>query len=279
MKRTIVILSLLLAASVSVFAATPVRKDTLKVLAIGNSFSQDAVEQNLHEIAESYGKLVLIGNMYIGGCSLERHYNNALSFNTDYAYRKLGAKGIKRESRGYTLGKALLDEEWDIITLQQCSGQSGLMETYEPYLTGLVAFIQALCPKAEIVWHQTWAYAVDSDHPEFPAYDRDQMKMYEAIMTASSKVCESYDFRVIPCGTAIQNLRATADGDNCTRDGYHLNDVIGRYVAALTWYEVLFGGSVEGCSYLTEGLTPERAALAHQSVDLAVEKPFEVSVK
>lgn len=47
--------------------------DTIKVLAIGNSFSQDAVEQYLHELGEAEGITMIIGNMFIGGCSLERH--------------------------------------------------------------------------------------------------------------------------------------------------------------------------------------------------------------
>lgn len=46
--------------------------DTIKVLAIGNSFSQDAVEQYLHELGEAEGITMIIGNMFIGGCSLER---------------------------------------------------------------------------------------------------------------------------------------------------------------------------------------------------------------
>lgn len=46
---------------------------TVRILAIGNSFSQDAVEQYLHELAEAEGISTIIGNMFIGGCSLERH--------------------------------------------------------------------------------------------------------------------------------------------------------------------------------------------------------------
>lgn len=37
--------------------------DTIKVLAIGNSFSQDAVEQYLHELGEAEGITMIIGNM------------------------------------------------------------------------------------------------------------------------------------------------------------------------------------------------------------------------
>ena len=57
MKRILILLSLALIGA-SAFA-----QDTLKVLAIGNSFSEDAVEQNLYDIAAAAGKDIIIGNM------------------------------------------------------------------------------------------------------------------------------------------------------------------------------------------------------------------------
>lgn len=70
---------------------------TVRILAIGNSFSQDAVEQYLHELAEAEGISTIIGNMFIGGCSLERHVKNARDNAPAYAYRKIGTDGKKRE--------------------------------------------------------------------------------------------------------------------------------------------------------------------------------------
>lgn len=47
---------------------------SLKILAIGNSFSEDAVEY-AWDIANSLGiQNVMIGHLYIGGCSLDMHY-------------------------------------------------------------------------------------------------------------------------------------------------------------------------------------------------------------
>lgn len=50
----------------------------MKILSIGNSFSQDA-QAYLHDAALSLGLDLECLNLYIGGCSLERHYNNLLS--------------------------------------------------------------------------------------------------------------------------------------------------------------------------------------------------------
>ena len=60
----LLLVCLLLVATQWVLAQEPVR-----ILAIGNSFSQDAVEQNLHELAAAEGIPTIIGNMYIGGCT------------------------------------------------------------------------------------------------------------------------------------------------------------------------------------------------------------------
>ena len=49
---------------------------TIRVLAIGNSFSEDAVEQYLYELGQDAGVDFVIGNLYIGGCPLQRHWNN-----------------------------------------------------------------------------------------------------------------------------------------------------------------------------------------------------------
>lgn len=46
--------------------------NTLKILAIGNSFSEDATRY-LHQLANAAGIDTKIVNLYIGGCPLERH--------------------------------------------------------------------------------------------------------------------------------------------------------------------------------------------------------------
>ena len=51
-------------------------KKEIKLLAIGNSFSVDAL-QYFYQIASSLGvNDITIGNLYIGSCSLETHLNN-----------------------------------------------------------------------------------------------------------------------------------------------------------------------------------------------------------
>lgn len=96
--RLLLLLALLL-ASPGGLQAKATDADTLRVLAIGNSFSQDAVEQYLHELGKSEGYIMIIGNMYIGGCSLERHVKNIRNNTPAYAYRKVDKNGERVEIR------------------------------------------------------------------------------------------------------------------------------------------------------------------------------------
>ena len=83
-KIVVICMCILLLLAGGVYA----QQKTVRILAIGNSFSQDAVEQYLHELAEAEGISTIIGNMFIGGCSLERHVKNARDNAPAYAYRK-----------------------------------------------------------------------------------------------------------------------------------------------------------------------------------------------
>ena len=276
MKR---VFGILLAAVLvlSGLSARAAQKDTLRILAIGNSFSWNAVEQNLSAIALADGKCAIIGNMYIGGCSLERHWNNAQTDNTDYSYRKINQYDVKTTKGKVTLAEALADEPWDIVTFQQASHFSGFPETYEPYLTELIKYVQARVPAGtKLYWHQTWAYAKTSKHSAFPNYGSDQDKMYAMIMAASAKACKEHGLTVIPCGTAMQDLRGTFVGDNVTKDGFHLNP-LGCYTAACTWYQTLFGESVVGNAFRPQYLTEEEVEVAQKAAAAAVKKPFKVS--
>ncbi|MEA4840750.1 MAG: DUF4886 domain-containing protein [Bacteroidales bacterium] len=247
----------------------------IRILAIGNSFSADAVEQNLYELALAGGDQLTIGNLYIGGCCLERHDMNSVNDTAVYSYRKI-VNGVKTMTDHYSLTSAIEDEDWDYITFQQCSPLSGIYSSYFPFLIHLKDFVQARTTNAKVKFglHETWAYAKDCKQIGFENYDRDQMKMFKSIVNAVNKAAKvvSMDF-VIPVGTAIQNGRTSMIGDHFCRDGYHLQLNYGRYTAACTWYEVLSGKSVIGNCYKPENITVEQAEIAQRSAHFAVINP------
>ncbi|MFC6099442.1 DUF4886 domain-containing protein [Olivibacter domesticus] len=266
-------------APLSLVYGQPAAGDTIRVLAIGNSFSEDAVEQYLHELADAAGKKIVIGNLYIGGAPLSLHWKNIQGNKNAYRYRKIAADGLKSTSNKVSILTALQSERWDYISIQQASRLSGMFDTYVEPLTGIKHFLDSVdAPNVRYIWHQTWAYAPNSTHAGFANYGKDQQRMYQAIMKASAQAKKEFHFDVlVPSGTAIQDARTTFLGDNLTRDGYHLNLHIGRFIAACTWFESLFGEEAPTDRYHPEKVTPEEAEVARQAAHAAVKSPFKIT--
>lgn len=261
-----------------------VRRDytqSFKVLAIGNSFSDDATEY-LYDIAKAYGSQeVVIGNMFVGACTLSQHRAYAQNNQAVYEYRKNTTGSIVTKTN-YRLLDALRDEEWDLICLQQASQESGQSATYHDDLTFMVSYVKQYRtnPDGAIAWHMTWAYQQDSTHWAFPVYESDQRVMYESIVNAvKTNVVpnESFDY-ILPVGTAIQNARTSTLGDTLTRDGYHLTLDTGRFIAALTWYLEITGEDVEA---LPVSVVPSATAsvldIVKDAVSSALRYPFSVT--
>lgn len=268
------IIMMLLAITVSLANAR-----TVRILAIGNSFSRDAIEQNLHELALADGDTAIVGNMYIGGCSLERHFNNICGDKHEYVYRKIGTDGKRKEKKNFAISDALADEPWDYVSLQQASPLSGLFEKYEPYLPGIIKYVNDNTPKkTKIILHQTWAYQQGAPHTGFKNYDCDQMKMFRAIVDVNNKAAKLGKIKIIvPSGTAIQNARTSFIGDHMNRDGYHLDLGLGRFTAACTWYEKLFGHDVTKNTFIPSGMNADIAKVAKASAHAAVARPNSVT--
>jgi hypothetical protein len=229
-------------------------KKNIKILAIGNSFSIDAMEYLWHILRAGGVEEVTLGNLYIPGCSVTLHADNILNDAHTYIYFK-NTDGIWHQSPEFSLADGLSDEEWDIITLQQASHDSGLPETYERQ-GEVIDYVMThkRNPDAVMYWHMTWAYQSDSDHWAFPRYDCDQTTMYNAILNAvESEILPNPAYGgVIPSGVAIQNLRATPVGDTVTRDGFHMSESHGRYAAALTWALALCGVDPDTVDWIPE---------------------------
>ena len=67
--------------------------EELKILSIGNSFAHDTMKL-LAEVALSLGvKKIKLGNLYIGGCSINRHWSNAQNDTAGYNYHTNDGSG------------------------------------------------------------------------------------------------------------------------------------------------------------------------------------------
>lgn len=245
----------------------------IKVLAIGNSFSQDA-ETYIHQIAAASGIDLMMANLYIGGCPLERHHQNIDEDAAAYAYTKTGA-----EMREASIREALEEEKWDYVTMQQVSGLSGKYETYQPHLAILSEYVKKYAPQAEQLIHETWAYEIDSEHSQFGNYDSDQFKMYMALRNAYDQAALSLGgARVIPCGDAMQIARShplfdyAKGGKSLNRDGFHASYTHGRYLLGLVWVETLTGADLTDNSYFPDRTPAEREVITPTAEEIAALK-------
>ena len=248
----------------------------IRVLCIGNSFSWDAVEQELVPLCAVKGVEIEVHNLYYGGCSLQQHAEFLAKDTAAYSHRVCrpnptpSQKGRETQIRiiqdTISLRQALKNGQYDYISLQQASHDSGIRSSYEPWLTMLIDTVRAYQPQAQLCWMQTWAYSKDAKHPAYPRYHSNQQEMWDSIQACTPKMF------VIPCGEAIQNARQTKLGDTLCRDGYHLNYQYGRYTAACVWYEILTGKDVRRNGYKNAEMTCSQKRLTQKSAHKAVRK-------
>lgn len=296
MKRiTTFLLSIALACVFITPAAAQKAGDdgVLRILAIGNSFSDDGME-HLPALLNDLGiNNVELARLYVGGCTLARHMEFYTKQEAAYLfYHSKAGENRWTQQNGVSMQQALAMGEWDIITMQQASGVSGLYDSYVPYLEQLIEVVRQAQPQAEIVWHMTWAYSKESQHPEFPNYDRDQQKMLAAIHQCVRNLKKDYKIKtIIPSGTAIQSLRLSQINNapmEFTRDGYHMDYGGGRYAVACTWYEKLIKpythismmGNTLRPAMGNMHVTDHNAPFMQKAAKRAVKSPFKVkSVK
>ena len=235
----------------------------MNILSIGNSFSQDA-QRYLHRIAKADGCILNTFNLYIGGCPLSRHYRNMLSEKNAYRLEMNG------ESTGFevSLKDALLNRDWDVVTIQQASKNSPYYDTYQPYLDKLVEYVRLCVPKAKIAIHQTWAYEQDSHRLNVELGYTNHTDMFEDIRASYEKAAEEInaDF-VIPSGELFQKLIASGI-EKVHRDTFHASLGLGRYALGLLWYLVLTGNDIKSNTFcdFDEEISKEEIETAKQCV-------------
>lgn len=213
---------------------------TVRILAIGNSFSEDAAYY-VHPMAAAAGIDVKIVNLYIGGCSLETHWRNIESGEAAYQYQLNGVN----TDRYVSVEEALREEAWDYIVTQQASHDSGWLDTYTPFIGRMQTYIRQKAPAAELLLHETWAYETDSSHGAFMRYNRSQEEMFARLRQAYRKIAADYGLRLIPSGDVIQRLRGR-DPFRYAQGG--LVPVPGRFSYELSVWALSAGLRLDGIS-------------------------------
>ncbi len=282
-------------------------KSSIKILSIGSSFSKDIMVTYLYDMFKQGGyDEVVIGYLYMGGCSMVKHLYNAEHNLAQYEYGK-NSNGTWVKSYDITSLAALQEEEWDYVTIHGSSdyiggntistitlGRDSELEQVDiPDTTDYAAlqpltewvYDNALNSSVKVEYNMIWAYSQDCTlwsniyHKDGDGnYSQDVM--YNNIITQTKKNVLTYDALdgIIPCGTSIQNGRTSLIGDNFNEtDGYHLNDKYGDYTGALTWYSYFSGEDATVMSGYKGQLTDTEFAAIAEAVNNALNEPFEVT--
>ena len=205
-----------------------------KILFISNSFGEDATRY-LYGIARAAKENVKVATLYIGGCSLYRHYRNMLSEEKAYEFILNGA----RSGLSVSLKEALLSDEWDFVTLQQCSPLSGNEESYYPYITELAEYVRKMAPEAKLYVHETWSFAEGCSRFGQTDFET-RSEMIPAIRKAYKKAEKAIKADgVIPSLDVMNELYAEI-GDKTYRDGFHCSLGVGRYMLGCVCFMSFF---------------------------------------
>jgi len=289
-------------AKVNPPAAAP--KKTVRLLAIGNSFSGNATRY-LGDIAKADGNKLILRPLAMAGASLQQHADKLAAYELDTKDKK----GLYISGR--SLRQHLEDGPWDFVTLQQASIKSHDVDSYRPFAATLHSYIKQYAPGAEILMHETWAYRKDDARfnkvPTKPGEPTSQADMYEKLSSAYATVAKELGIRIIPSGDAFYladtdpkqgyqpdilfDFKASQspalpdqrhslhigwrwqkgkDGKLALNmDGHHASTA-GEYLGACVWYEVLFNENVIDNTFLPPKLDPAYAAYLRKTAHKAV---------
>lgn len=221
----------------------------LRVLSIGNSYSQDSLAY-VPFIMENMGYSVEIGILMMSSSTLAQHVDNFDNETAAYTFYRYDGHDAWLNAGSRTIQYALENYKWDVILLQQQSKASWDIATYQPYLNQLIARIYGVIDyPVKFGWLETQSRpATGSGLGNYT--DATINSHFESIAENAGKVFdETLCEFVVPVGTAIQNARSVpaikalggyATNTNntsglgylCHTDGVHLQEGLPCQIAA-----------------------------------------------
>lgn len=229
------------------------QKKTLRVLDIGNSYTEDAIHY-LPLLTKHSGvdvsdmclyKAVRGGASFKNWCDIYCDNDSTKSYSITKVLGGLNANisGIAATGNGEKFRNTLSNNEWDLIIIHQVSTYAPYFEKWEEdgdagHLSELIQLIRQHQPNATIGFllvHSYWdGYGGNKEKSSF--------ERWKLIVESTRKLSENYniDF-IIPYGTAIENLRASSLNNeyDLTIDGTHCASGLADYTAACCYFESL----------------------------------------
>ena len=236
----------------------------MNILSIGNSFSQDA-QRYLHGIARADGVELNAFNLYIGGCLLSQHYRNMMGDKENYMLQ------VNGHPTGFfvSIKEALLNRDWDVVTLQQGSQGSTNYDKFQPYIGKIAEYVREYAPKAKLIIHETWAYEEDSPKLNTLMGYAHAEDMLADVVAAYKKAYDDVKADgFIPSGELFGAMLKSGI-ETIHRDTYHARYGLGRYALGLLWYKVLTGNSIadNGFCDFDEEVSDEEIKIAKMCVE------------
>ena len=227
----------------------------INILLFGHSFGVDCSEYVPSLAVEAGVENLHFGRFIKANCSLEEHWDY-LQCDTTAFYSEAMPGERYFTVKEKTVREALAETEWDYVIFQTSLENEGRYETFQPYLNDLIDYVlkasrAAGHKKPKIGWNMFWPVSIlleDGSNPRatyrLSFYGNSSEKMYEAYRDAAGKVLKKTKVSfVIPSGATVMAAREselnTPQLREFTRDGYHLSEGYGRYMAACTWFEKL----------------------------------------
>ncbi|MCR4612885.1 MAG: DUF4886 domain-containing protein [Bacteroidaceae bacterium] len=222
-------------------APLPIGKETLRILAIGNSYTLDGTAY-LQDLLDNLG---LDRSRYCVMVAMRANsslqtWSEIYEDESVEPWLQCQAGTLKMDYNHASL-KTLLSQPWDIVVLQQVSYYAITYLTYSPWLRTLIDAVRTHCtnPDVCLAWHLVHSYS------DSYIYNGEMLSEKRwANISASAQLVARHDGInvIIPMGTAIQNARNSMleNVTDLTRDHIHLGLGVARYIAACTWVETLF---------------------------------------
>ena len=261
----------------SVSEKTEVVPESLKILSIGNSFALDTNE-HIPNIALSLGvKEIKVATLYIGGCSINKHYDNAINNKSNYEYYVNTGDGWTTTYNKSIL-YALQSDEWDYISIQHGTGDGSRYANLDSYvnLENLISYVKEnAIGDPKIAFNMTWVGEKGSHEELINVYDNNTLYYYASIVELTRDyISETKGLDIIsPTGTAIQNAR-TAKLTSLTRDNYHLSLSTGRFIAGLTFFKALTSVDFSNITWHPESMSQYMIDVAIESANNAIDNPY-----
>ena len=279
---------------------------TVKLLTIGNSFSANATHY-LGDLAKADGNTLIHTPLVIGGASFQVHVEKAQKHEAD-ALDKAGlytsGRGLKEslelDKWDYVTIQQASIQSHDFSTYQPYAGW------LRDYITKHAPQAQLMVHETWEYRKDDPRFTKPAVKPGEPAT---QEAMYRELSAAYDKIAAELGAKVIPTGDAFHladNDAAWAYQTDTTfdpkaakqpalpnqkhslhigwrwakpksgngpvalgMDGHHAN-VAGEYLGACVWYEVLFGASPVGNTFVPKGLDPKDASFLQETAHRAV---------